>query len=155
MAVMQHRHPVRDPEGSDLIRTLEEAGYRLTDSRRAVARLISSRNGAFETADLIAESERQGARAARATIYRTLELLVAVGAVERLELPGGRPSYVRCETTGHHHHLVCTGCGRSVDLEQLGMAAIVTEVERGTGFQIDSHRVELFGLCPDCRRSAR
>jgi Fur family ferric uptake transcriptional regulator len=155
MAVMQHRHSAPDPEGSDLIRALEEAGYRLTDSRRAVARLIASRNGAFETADLVADSERQGARAARATIFRTLELLVAVGAVGRLELPTGRPAYVRCETTRHHHHLVCTGCGRSVDLEQLGIAAIVTEVERATGFRIDSHRVELFGLCPACRKTAR
>ena len=123
----------------------------MTRSRRAVAELIASRDGAFETADLVADSRRRNLGVARATVFRTLELLVGLGAVERLDLPSGIHSYVRCETTRHHHHLVCTRCQRSVDLEDLGMAAIVAEAERRTGYKIDRHRVELFGLCPSCR----
>jgi Fur family ferric uptake transcriptional regulator len=146
--------PTRDAEGSDLIAILASAGHRVTGSRRAVARLIAARDGAFEAADLIADSQRLSCGAARATIFRTLEVLVALGAMERLDLPNGRHTYVRCETSRHHHHLVCTSCGRSVDLEELGIAAVVTEAERRTGYRIDRHRVELFGLCPACRKSA-
>jgi Fe2+ or Zn2+ uptake regulation protein len=145
-------NPTRDADGSDLIAILESAGHRVTESRRAVARLIAARDGAFEAADLVADSQRLGSGAARATVFRTLEMLVALGVVERLDLPNGRHSYVRCESRRHHHHLVCTDCGRSVDLEELGMAAIVTDAERRTGYQIDGHRVELYGLCPACRR---
>lgn len=155
MAAMQKLSPAPDRQGSELVRAMESAGHVATDSRRAVAALIAARDGAFETADLIADSARRGPAAARATIFRTLELLVAIGAVERLDLPDGRHSYVRCETSRHHHHLVCTGCGRSVDLEELGMTAIVSEAERRTGYRIDRHRVELFGLCPECRKPAR
>jgi len=135
-----------------LIAALESSGYRMTRARRAVADLIASRNGAFETADLVADSRRYHTRVARATIFRTLELLVALGWVERLDLPSGARSYVRCESTRHHHHLVCARCQRSVDLEGIGMNAIMAEAEQRTGYRIDSHRVELWGLCPACQK---
>ena len=138
---------------ADLVAVLEEAGHRATASRRAVAELIASRDGAFVTADLVADSRRRRMGVARATIFRTLELLVTLGSVERLDLPSGNHSYVRCGSRRHHHHLVCSRCQRSVDLEDLGMGAIVAEAERRTGYRIDSHRVELFGLCPSCQSS--
>jgi len=136
---------------AELVRALERAGYRMTGERRAVAELIASRDGAFETADLVADSRRRELGVARATIFRTIELLTSVGAVERLDLPNGEHSYVRCDTREHHHHLVCTRCQRSVDLEQIGMAPIIADIERRTGYRVDRHRVELFGLCPACQ----
>jgi Fur family ferric uptake transcriptional regulator len=151
MATMQRRVPNGDTGATELIRALEGAGHRLTDSRRAVVELIASRDGAFVTADLVADSKRRQMGVARATIFRTLELLTGVGAVERLDLPNGDHSYVRCDSRGHHHHLVCTRCQRAVDLEGIGMTPIIAEVERQTGYQVDRHRVELFGLCPSCQ----
>ena len=126
----------------------------MTRARRAVADLIAGRAGAFETADLVADSGRHQTRVARATIFRTLELLVSLGWIERLDLPSGAHSYVRCESTRHHHHLVCARCQRSVDLEGIGMASIVAEAEQRTGYRIDWHRVELWGLCPACQKLA-
>ncbi len=152
MAAMHTPQPA-DSGGTELIAALESAGHRMTATRRAVAALIAGRDGAFETADLLADSRRRHLGVARATIFRTLELLTGLGAVERLDLPSGEHSYVRCESTRHHHHLVCTRCQRAVDLEDLGMSAIVAEAERSTGYKVDRHRVELFGLCPSCQRS--
>jgi Fur family transcriptional regulator, ferric uptake regulator len=154
MAAMQKHQPAGDSAGAELVGTLEAAGHRVTDSRRAVAELIASRDGAFETADLVTDSRRRHLGVARATIFRTLELLTSLGAVERLDLPSGEHSYVRCESPRHHHHLVCTRCQRAVDLEDLGMGVIVDAVERSTGYRVDRHRVELFGLCPSCRQAA-
>jgi Fur family ferric uptake transcriptional regulator len=134
----------------DVVSSLSEAGYRLTDSRRAVIDLIFTRDGVFDASDLLADARRRGICAARATIFRTLEILVDRGAIERLDLPDGEHSYVRCDRVNHHHHLVCTGCQRSVDLEALGMAPILADVARRTGYRVDRHRVELFGLCPTC-----
>jgi Fur family ferric uptake transcriptional regulator len=152
ISVMENRRSGAD--GADLIAILAGAGHRVTASRRAVAQLIATRQGAFMTADLVADSRRRRLGVARATIFRTLELLVALGAVERLDLPSGEHSYVRCESTRHHHHLLCTRCGRAVDLEELGMDGIVADAERRTGYRIDRHRVELFGLCPACQKAA-
>jgi Fe2+ or Zn2+ uptake regulation protein len=151
MTLMQTQKPGGDGPATELTRALDDAGYRMTGSRRAVAQLIASRDGAFETADLVDDSRRRRLGVARATIFRTLELLVGLGAVERLDLPSGAHSYVRCETTRHHHHLVCTRCQRAVDIEELGMPAIVAEAERRTGYRVNRHRVELWGLCPSCQ----
>jgi Fur family ferric uptake transcriptional regulator len=155
MTFMQRRAPSAETGSPDLLRAIEDAGHRMTDARRAVAELIASRDGTFETADLVAESRRLGLHVARASIFRTLELLTEIGAVERIDLPDGQHSYVRCDSPGHHHHLVCTRCGRSVDLENIGMSPIIAEVERQTGYRVDRHRVELFGLCPACQAALR
>jgi Fe2+ or Zn2+ uptake regulation protein len=144
----------RATTANDVVEALAEAGHRMTGSRRAVIDLIFTRDGAFDSSDLIADAQRRRIGAARATIFRTLEILVDLGAVERLDLPDGNHSYVRCDIGHHHHHLVCTACQRSVDLEGLGMAPIMAEVARQTGYRIDRHRVELFGLCPTCQTRA-
>jgi Fur family ferric uptake transcriptional regulator len=134
----------------DLARSLDRAGHRMTDARRAVIDLVLSRDGAFDTSDLVADARRRNLGAARATIFRTLEILTELKAVERLDLPNGDHSYIRCDP-GHHHHVVCSNCGRSVDLGECGMREVAAEVSRRTGFQVDRHRVELFGLCPSCQ----
>lgn len=136
---------------NDLLEALDAAGYRMTGSRRAIVELIGMRDGIFDAGDLVADAQRRKVATARSTIFRTLELLAELGLVERLDLPNGDHSYVVCDPRRHHHHLVCSHCHRSVDLEDLGMTPIMAEVERRTGYQIDRHRVELFGLCPSCQ----
>ncbi len=151
LAAMSASKTHDDLPADDLLDALDVAGYRMTEARRAVVDLIRKRNGAFDTSDLVADARRRKVAAARATIFRTLELLTELGAVERLDLPNGDHSYVLCDPSRHHHHLVCSRCHRSVDLEDMGMTAMMAEVERKTGYQIDRHRIELFGLCPSCQ----
>ena len=134
----------------DLVQALDDAGYRVTDSRRAVIDLICTRDGAFETADLVADARRRKIEAARATIFRTLEILTGLGVVERLDLPNGDHSYVRCDSRAHHHHLVCSTCGRSEDVADGELARLVDEIGQRNGYRIESHRLELFGTCPGC-----
>jgi len=82
-------------------------------------------------------------------VFRALDVLVALGAVERIDLPSGEHAYVACEPS-HHHHVVCSSCGQTVDIEDAGLGAVVDDVERRTGYRVDRHRLELFGLCPAC-----
>ncbi|HUG47879.1 MAG TPA: transcriptional repressor, partial [Candidatus Limnocylindria bacterium] len=89
----------------------------------------------------------------RATIFRSLELFVELGVLERLDLPSGEHAYVRCEPV-HHHHVVCSRCGRTTEVEDCGMQDVVREVTRRTGYRIDSHRLEMYGMCTACQRSA-
>jgi len=132
-----------------LVATLDQAGYRVTAPRRAVSELIAARSGPFTAADLVADARTGRLGIGRATIFRSLDLLEALGAVERLDLPSGEHAYVACEPA-HHHHVVCSRCGRTADVGDAGLQAVTREIGRRTGFRIDTHRLELFGLCPAC-----
>ena len=130
---------------------LDDAGYRLTGARRSIAELIAARTGHFTAADLVADARRRRLTIGRATVFRTLDVLAELHAVERIDLPSGEHAYVACEPA-HHHHVVCSGCGKSRDVDDAGWRAVVHDIEARTGYRIDDHRLELFGRCPDCQR---
>jgi len=132
-----------------IVNALDRAGYRLTEPRRALATLIVDQDGHFTAAELVAAARARRLGVGRATVFRTLEVLEAIGAVERLDLPSGEHAYVGCEPA-HHHHIVCSRCGRTVEIDDAGLRPVVREVGRQTGFRVDDHRLELFGLCPVC-----
>jgi Fur family ferric uptake transcriptional regulator len=132
---------------------LDGAGYRRTGARRSIAGLIAARNGPFTAADLVADARARRLRIGRATVFRTLDVLADLHAVERLDLPTGEHAYVACEPA-HHHHVVCSSCGASSDVDDAGWRSVVRDIERRTGYRIDDHRLELFGVCADCRRKA-
>jgi Fur family ferric uptake transcriptional regulator len=129
---------------------LDRAGYRLTEPRRALATLIADQDGHFTAAELVAIARERRLGVGRATVFRTLETLEEIGAIERLDLPTGEHAYVACELA-HHHHIVCSRCGRTVEIDDAGLRPVVREVGRQTGFRVDDHRLELFGLCPACQ----
>ena len=119
-----------------------------------MADLIAARDGYFTAADLLADARARRLGIGRATVFRALEVLVELGAVERIDLPSGDHAYVACEPR-HHHHVVCSRCGRASDIEDAGLLAVVDDIERRTGYRIDRHRLELFGLCPICLSDER
>lgn len=135
-----------------IIAVLNRAGYRLTEPRRSLAALIANRDGHFTATELLSEARAKRLGVGRATIFRTLEVLEGLGAVERLDLPSGEHTYVVCEPA-HHHHVVCSRCGRSCEIDDAGLRSVVREVARRTGYRVDEHRLELFGLCPACLAS--
>ena len=137
---------------SPIVAALENAGYRLTAPRRALADLIAARDGStFTAADLVSEVRARGLGIGRATVFRAIDLLERVGAVERLDRPTGEHAYVVC-VPAHHHHVICARCDRSIEFGDLGLGAVAREVTRRTGYRIDGHRLELFGLCPACQQ---
>jgi Fe2+ or Zn2+ uptake regulation protein len=141
-------------ETSDpIVAALDRAGYRLTAPRRSVAQLIARRGGHFTAADLLDDARSHPLPLGRATIFRSLELFSELGVLERLDLPSGEHAYVACEPL-HHHHVVCSRCGRTTEAPDHGLQAVVEDIGRRTGYAIEHHRLELFGLCPACR-SAR
>lgn len=128
---------------------LDRAGYRLTEPRRSLAALIADREGHFTAAELVTAARSRRLGVGRATVFRTLEVLAELGVVERLDLPSGEHAYVGCEPA-HHHHVVCSRCGRTSEIDDAGLRSMMRVVERKTGFRVDKHRLELFGLCPAC-----
>jgi Fur family transcriptional regulator, ferric uptake regulator len=139
---------------STLVGALGRAGYRLTEPRRAVAGLVEEREGHFTAADLVDDARRRYPGIGRATVFRALDLFASLKLVERVDLPAGGHAYVTCDPT-HHHHAICTACGRSLDLADMGLAQVLREAGQRLGFRITSHRLELFGVCEACQSAGR
>jgi Fur family ferric uptake transcriptional regulator len=133
-----------------IVTAFDTAGYRLTEPRRALARLIGEHTGHFTAEELVGTSKRRRLGVGRATVFRSLDILTDLGLVERLDLPSGEHAFVACDPA-HHHHVVCAQCGRSTDVGDSGMARVLEEVARRSGYRIEHHRLELFGLCPACQ----
>jgi Fur family ferric uptake transcriptional regulator len=137
-----------------IVDAFAEAGYRVTEPRRALASLIAAHRGRFTTGDLVREAAASRVGVGRATIFRSLEVLEELGFLEQIALPGGGHGFVACAPTTHHHHLLCSRCGRSADIAATGLSSILRDIATRSGYRIDSHRLEVFGLCPDCRSAA-
>ncbi len=140
----------RAMDAGPLVTAMDSAGYRLTEPRRAVAELIAAREGHFTAADLLDDAKARRLGIGRATIFRSLDLLTELNVLERLDLPSGEHAYVPCEPV-HHHHIVCSSCGRVTEVDDQGLASAVEDIERRTGWQVETHRLELYGRCPRCR----
>ena len=138
------------PDTTSWTSALDDAGYFVTEPRRVVAEMVADRDSHFTANELVGEAKRGRLGVGRATVFRALELFEQLGLVERLDLPNGEHAYVVCQPA-HHHHVICTGCGRSAEVGDLGISSIAADVESQTGFTLDSHRIELYCLCPECR----
>ncbi len=94
-----------------------------------------------------------------ATVYRTLDLLDKAGLVRKLQCHDGhlRYEYKRGDQSDHHHHLICTNCGkilnyRDFEKEELDLVRKTEEImEKKYGFLVRDHNIEFLGLCKDCR----
>jgi len=126
---------------------LEARGYRVTPPRRAVLAAILQQQGHFSVDVLLHRCRGAG----RATVFRTIQLLTELGAVCRVLLDDGSLHYRLSQRTQHHHHLVCTGCGRVQDLDDCSVSDLVRELAGSSGYEIEGHWLEFYGHCATCR----
>ena len=134
--------------GADPTELLRQRGLRVTAQRLAVLRAVA--DTPHVTADLVAESVRGeiGSISVQA-VYDALGALTENGLLRRLE-PAGSPARYERRVGDNHHHLVCRGCGRMVDVDcAVGEAPCLTPAE-DLGYEIDEAEVIYWGRCPEC-----
>jgi Fur family ferric uptake transcriptional regulator len=136
-----------------LVRRLETADHRVTRARLAVLAALTEAGSHFTADDICHRLPRVG----RATVFRTLKLLVDLGVVCRVLLEDGSLHYrLNLLAVGvHHHHLVCTDCGRIEDVAARDITLSVDELASKSGYEIDGHWLELYGRCQSCRTDER
>jgi Fur family ferric uptake transcriptional regulator len=83
------------------------------------------------------------------TVYRTLQLMSDAGDLDAIRTSDGETAYRRC-STGHHHHLVCRTCGRTVEVSGPAVERWANAVAEQHGFREISHDLEIFGTCNTC-----
>ncbi len=122
---------------------------RRTRQRTAVDSILADRDD-FRTAQEIHDDLRRlGERVGLTTVYRTLQGLADAGEIDVMRMPGGEHLYRRC-SQGHHHHLVCRSCGRTVEVEDPPVERWAAKVAAEHGFADVQHQLEVFGTCAAC-----
>ena len=131
--------------------TSEIAGpRRLTAQRRLVAQALRDAARTVGAVELFELLRRTNPRIGRATVFRTLDLLVEMGLAQRFEGEGHVHLYTACKPD-HHHHLVCRSCGASTDIEDDAVEALIRSIRRRHRFDLDHHSLDFYGLCFRCR----
>ncbi len=128
-----------------MLETLEGKGHRSTLPRQAVANAIASQQGHFTAEALRKRLPELG----RATIYRSLKLLVEAGVLCRVLLEEGNLHY-QLSHRGHHHHLLCVECGVSQDLVGCDIEDLLRQLSADHQFQLSGHWLEIYGHCQSC-----
>jgi Fur family ferric uptake transcriptional regulator len=122
---------------------------RRTRQRAAVDEILSHFEE-FRTAQQIHDVlRRQGDSVGLTTVYRTLQAMVDSGELDALRTNEGETAYRRC-SNGHHHHLVCRRCGRTVEVSGPAVERWASAVAEEHGFREVSHDLEIFGTCSSC-----
>jgi Fur family ferric uptake transcriptional regulator len=126
-------------------------GTRVRGTKQAsvVAAALTGLPGFRSAQEIHAVLRRQGETVGLTTVYRHLQVLSEQGAIDTIRDPSGEALYRQCGSTGHHHHLTCRVCGRSVEVEGRAVEQWAERVAAEAGFTSVDHTVELFGLCPD------
>ena len=128
---------------------------RTTRQRRAIWEAVAAADGFVSAQQLHARLREQGDRIGLATVYRTLGRMAAAGELDALLGADGETVYRKC-SDGHHHHLVCRECGRTVEVSGSAVESWAGRIAEQEGFSAVSHTVELTGICSSCAgRGAR
>jgi Fur family peroxide stress response transcriptional regulator len=141
-----------DPEArlDELTTRLRERGHRLTPQRMAVLKILAASEEHPSVEQMYERVKVDFPMTSLATIYKTVTLLKEMGEVLELGFSNdgnrydGRKPYP-------HPHLICTQCRNIVDLRVATLRELHEEVAQSTGYQIVSHRLDFFGLCPQCQ----
>jgi Fur family ferric uptake transcriptional regulator len=135
---------------AQILSAFEDAGYRITEPRRRMALAISGQPGAFDAETINSAAQTLG----RATIFRTLKLLLNAGVLCKSRLLDGSPKY-SFDYDHHHHHLVCESCGSIEEFRNPGVERVLRAVSREMEGELLGHRLEIFRRCPECVASER
>ena len=136
-------------------RWLKERGLKATSQRDEIARVFFGSGRHISVEELYHEVRKVSARVGYATVYRTLRLLKECGLAAERHFNDGEARYERAEGEAQHHdHLICERCGRIVEFANLEIESLQEAVARKQGFVITRHRLELYGICRECREGS-
>ena len=127
---------------------------RNTWQREAVREALDDTDGFVSAQALHSRLRDGGSPIGLATVYRALADLATTGDADLLQSPDGESLYRACESTGHHHHLICRNCGLTVEIEASEVEAWARKTAADHGFTQAQHVVDVFGLCADCSARA-
>ena len=129
---------------------IHHSDFKLTTERKLIIKEVSTFKRHFEADELFLKLRQKGKKVSRATIYRTLQLLVDCGFVRPLKLGENHAHYEQLLGKPHHDHLVCVECGKVIEFSSDNLNALHHELSKKYNFTSTSYHVEISGLCQNC-----
>jgi len=134
-------------------RALTEAGYRRGGARWAILELLDEQACALSAQEIQRALGGRRRAVSRASIYRVMEELEAIGVVQRVELGQGIVRYEAVRRgPGHHHHLVCDRCGRLEPFTDAGLERAISRLSDRVPLKVSVHEIVIHGACRVCAR---
>jgi len=152
---MSHRHSHSRPHSplTQLAERLRQKSRKVTGARQAILELLRQHKHPLSNKEI--HAALPSGDCDLATVYRSLHLLESMGMVKRFDLGDGvaRFELLVEGDDGHHHHLVCTQCADIVELEECFITELEEQIAARNGFKAVTHKLEFFGICPQCQGS--
>lgn len=130
---------------------LQRKGLKLTKERKAILREIFSLHGHFDPEDLLIRLRKKGNRVSKASIYRTIPLLIESGLIEEVIKVDKHAHYEHTYGHGHHDHMICMACGKVAEFHSKALEDLQERLCKEDGFTGISHTLEIRGYCKKCR----
>ena len=130
---------------------LRRTGLKYTPQREAVLEEIVKDNGHRECEEIYLALRQKGSHVSRATVYRTMEILLENKFVRMMDIGDGRARYESKVNRSHHDHLICTSCGKIVEFLDHEVEDIQEKIAKRYHYKLQRHIHQLFGLCNKCR----
>jgi Fur family ferric uptake transcriptional regulator len=134
-----------------LIEKIKREGYKITPARLAVIGVLETHPEHLSHNQILAEGKKIHPRLSRATVYRTMELLVRLKLIRPLYLTDPTQRFV--SASGGHHHLVCTGCDTTFEFDHCTVDQLAQRLSEQFNFEIRNHLLEFQGLCECCQQN--
>jgi len=134
-----------------LVATLRQHGYKLTRQRQVVIETIAASQDHLTPTAIYEKVHQNQPDIGLATVYRTLNMLAELKLICELHAGGSCHSYT-ISAPGHHHHLICSNCGKVADFTGYSLSKLERRLSQETGFHIQGHLLEFIGLCQACQK---
>ena len=136
----------------EILEKLKGKDFRITPQRYSILKILAESDTHPSVEDIYKEVKTQFPTTSLATVYKTVALLKEINEVLELGFHDGNNRYDG-NRPYPHPHVICTGCRRIMDPELTTLDDLNREMARKTGYTISSHRLDFFGLCPDCQKN--
>ena len=129
---------------------LQENGYRLTAARRAVVEAVQKSTRALTPVEVFDMARKKYRALGLVSVYRTLEKLEELHIIQRVHQPQGCQAFIAASQS-HEHLLLCQNCGQVLFFEGDDLDTLIKSISKKTGYKINEHWLQLFGLCQACQ----
>jgi len=131
----------------EALQILKAKGYKYTGKREEMVKVFDKEKRYLSAKEILEFMQQDYPNLSFDTIYRNLSLFEELGILEATQIEGERIYRLTCAQGHHHHHLICTECGKTHKIDLCPMDAILGEPK---GFKITGHKFEIYGYCDEC-----
>lgn len=134
---------------------LNEKGMKFTRHRSMILMILDNAPNPLSIEEIFLKMKEKGSKVSLSTVYRTMEALTENELVIRTAFMDGNRSRYEYNRKVHKHLLVCTGCSRTVSVEDCPVEEYAASLCFRECFELTGHRMEIYGICPECKSNAK